>query len=145
MQRVYNTIKQMNSCSNVKSKTEERNIMLNDIPHCEFMHAHPDTIEKIKSDMPDDDTLIDVAELFKVFGDSTRIKILSALSGGELCVCDISTAVGMTSSAVSHQLKILKNAELVRFRREGKTVFYSLADGHVNTILEQGFEHINEE
>lgn len=95
--------------------------------------------------MPDDDTLIDVAELFKVFGDSTRIKILSALSGGELCVCDISTAVGMTSSAVSHQLKILKNAELVRFRREGKTVFYSLADGHVNTILKQGFEHINEE
>ncbi|MDE7360541.1 MAG: metalloregulator ArsR/SmtB family transcription factor [Oscillospiraceae bacterium] len=119
--------------------------MLNDIPHCEFMHAHPDTIEKIRTGMPDDDTLIDVAELFKVFGDSTRIKILSALSGGELCVCDISTAVGMTSSAVSHQLKILKNAELVRFRREGKTVFYSLADGHVNTILEQGFEHINEE
>lgn len=119
--------------------------MINDIPHCEFMHAHPDAIEKIRKDMPDDDTLIDVAELFKVFGDSTRIKILSALSGGELCVCDISTAVGMTSSAVSHQLKILKNAELVRFRREGKTVFYSLADGHVNTILEQGFEHINEE
>lgn len=119
--------------------------MINDIPHCEFMHAHPDAIEKIRKDMPDDDTLIDVAELFKVFGDSTRIKILSALSGGELCVCDISTAVGMTSSAVSHQLKILKNAELVRFRREGKTVFYSLADGHVNTILKQGFEHINEE
>lgn len=119
--------------------------MINDIPHCEFMHAHPDAIEKIRKDMPDDDTLIDVAELFKVFGDSTRIKILNALSGGELCVCDISTAVGMTSSAVSHQLKILKNAELVRFRREGKTVFYSLADGHVNTILEQGFEHINEE
>lgn len=119
--------------------------MLNDIPHCEFMHAHPDAIERIKANMPDDDTLIDVAELFKVFGDSTRIKILSALSGGELCVCDISTAVGMTSSAVSHQLKILKNAELVKFRREGKTVFYSLADGHVNTILNQGFEHINEE
>lgn len=119
--------------------------MINDIPHCEFMHAHPDTIEKIKANMPDDDALIDVAELFKVFGDSTRIKILSALSGGELCVCDISTAVGMTSSAVSHQLKILKNAELVSFRREGKTVFYSLADGHVNTILKQGFEHINEE
>lgn len=118
--------------------------MINDIPHCEYMHAHPETIEKIKEIMPDDDALIDLAELFKVFGDSTRIKILSALSGGELCVCDISTAVGMTSSAVSHQLKILKNAELVRFRREGKTVFYSLADGHVNTILKQGFEHINE-
>lgn len=118
--------------------------MINDIPHCEFMHAHPETIEKISAIMPDDDALIDLAELFKVFGDSTRIKILSALRGGELCVCDISTVVGMTSSAVSHQLKILKNADLVSFRREGKTVFYSLADGHVNTILKQGFEHINE-
>lgn len=118
--------------------------MLNDIPHCEFMHAHPDTIEKIKAAMPEEDTLIDLAELFKVFGDSTRIKILSALSGGELCVCDVSTAVGMTSSAVSHQLKILKNAGLVSFRREGKTVFYALADDHVMTILSQGLEHINE-
>lgn len=119
--------------------------MINDIPHCEYMHAHPETIAKIKEKMPDDDQLIDLAELFKVFGDSTRIKILSALSGGELCVCDISTAVGMTSSAVSHQLKILKSAQLVSFRREGKTVFYSLADSHVNTMLEQGLEHINEE
>ncbi len=118
--------------------------MINDMPHCEYMHAHPETIEKIKAKMPDDDRLIDLAELFKVFGDSTRIKILSALSGGELCVCDISTAVGMTSSAVSHQLKILKNAKLVGFRREGKTVFYSLADDHVNTILEQGLDHISE-
>ena len=118
--------------------------MINDIPQCEYMHVHPETVDKIKNIMPDDDQLIDLAELFKVFGDSTRIKILSALSGGELCVCDISTLVGMTSSAVSHQLKILKNAELVRFRREGKTVFYSLADGHVNTILKQGLEHINE-
>ena len=118
--------------------------MINDIPHCEFMHAHPETIEKITKAMPDDDTLIDLAELFKVFGDSTRIKILSALSGGELCVCDISTILGMTSSAVSHQLKILKNAGLVSFRRDGKTVFYSLADDHVMTILSQGLEHINE-
>ncbi len=118
--------------------------MLNEIPHCEFIHAHPEAIEKIKAAMPDDDILIDLAELFKVFGDSTRIKILSALSGGELCVCDISTAVGMTSSAVSHQLKILKNAGLVKFRREGKTVFYAIADDHVMTILNQGLEHINE-
>ena len=118
--------------------------MINDIPHCEFMFVHPETIEKITKAMPDDDILIDLAELFKVFGDSTRIKILSALSGGELCVCDISTIVGMTSSAVSHQLKILKNAGLVSFRREGKTVFYALADDHVMTILSQGLEHINE-
>lgn len=118
--------------------------MENDIPHCDYMHAHPDTVSRITEAMPDEDRLIDLAELFKVFGDSTRIKILSALRGGELCVCDISTAVGMTSSAVSHQLKILKNAELVSFRREGKTVFYSLADDHVITIISQGLEHINE-
>ncbi len=118
--------------------------MLNDIPHCEFIHAHPEVIERIKAAMPDEDTLIDLSELFKVFGDSTRIKILSALSGGELCVCDVSTAVGMTSSAVSHQLKILKNAGLVSFRRDGKTVFYSIADDHVMTILNQGLEHVNE-
>ena len=118
--------------------------MVNEMPHCELLHAHPESIEKIRENMPDDDTLIDLSELFKVFGDSTRIKILTALSCGELCVCDISTAVGMTNSAVSHQLKILKNAELVRFRREGKTVFYSLADDHVGTILKQGFDHVNE-
>ncbi len=118
--------------------------MINDIPHCEFIHAHPDVIKRIKDTMPSDDSLIDLAELFRVFGDSTRIKILSALSGGELCVCDLSTVVGMSSSAVSHQLKILKNARLVNFRREGKTVFYFLADDHVGTILNQGLEHISE-
>lgn len=118
--------------------------MEHDVPHCDYMHAHPETIEQIAAAMPDEDTLIDLSELFKVFGDSTRIKILTALSGGELCVCDISRVVGMTVSAVSHQLKILKTAKLVGFRREGKTVFYSLADRHVMTILKQGLEHINE-
>ncbi len=118
--------------------------MRNDIPHCDYMHAHPELIKEITESMPDDDILIDLSELFKVFGDSTRIKILTALSKGELCVCDISKAVGMTDSAVSHQLKILKNAKLVSFRRDGKTVFYSLADDHVTTILMMGLEHINE-
>ncbi|MGN0680350.1 MAG: ArsR/SmtB family transcription factor [Oscillospiraceae bacterium] len=118
--------------------------MQNEIPHCDYMHAHPELIKEITESMPDDDLLIDLSELFKVFGDSTRIKILTALSKGEMCVCDISTAVGMTDSAVSHQLKILKNAKLVGFRREGKTVFYSLADDHVTTILKMGLEHINE-
>ncbi len=120
------------------------NEITNELPSCELIHAHPAEIDEIRSQMPDDDTLIDLAELFKVFGDSTRIKILSALSAKELCVCDLSTAVGMSSSAVSHQLKILKNASLVSFRREGKTVFYFLADDHVNTILKQGLEHVNE-
>ncbi|MBQ9947389.1 MAG: helix-turn-helix transcriptional regulator [Oscillospiraceae bacterium] len=118
--------------------------MEHDIPQCDYMHAHPETIEQITSSMPDEDSLIDLSELFKVFGDSTRIKILTALSGGELCVCDLSKVVGMTMSAVSHQLKILKTAKLVGFRKEGKTVFYSLADAHVMTILKQGLDHINE-
>ena len=84
--------------------------MENDAPHCEFMCVHADTVDRITSTMPDEDTLIDLSELFKVFGDSTRIKILTALSHGELCVCDLSKLVGMTSSAVSHQLKILRSA-----------------------------------
>ncbi len=118
--------------------------MENEMSQNEFMYAPPEVIKHICETMPDDDSLIDLSELFKVFGDSTRIKILSALSGGELCVGDISTIVGMSSSAISHQLKILKNAHLVGFRREGKIIFYSLADSHVNTILKQGFEHISE-
>ena len=108
------------------------------------MCLHADTVDRITSTMPDEDTLIDLSELFKVFGDSTRIKILTALSHGELCVCDLSKLVGMTSSAVSHQLKILRSAKLVSCRRDGKTVFYALADDHVTTIIRQGLEHVNE-
>lgn len=118
--------------------------MENDAPNCEFMCVHADTVDRITSTMPDEDTLIDLSELFKVFGDSTRIKILTALSHGELCVCDLSKLVGMTSSAVSHQLKILRSAKLVSCRRDGKTVFYALADDHVTTIIRQGLEHVNE-
>ena len=118
--------------------------MENDAPHCEFMCVHADTVDRITSTMPDEDTLIDLSELFKVFGDSTRIKILTALSHGELCVCALSKLVGMTSSAVSHQLKILRSAKLVSCRRDGKTVFYALADDHVTTIIRQGLEHVNE-
>ena len=118
--------------------------MENDAPHCEFMCVHADTVDRITSTMPDEDTLIDLSELFKVFGDSTRIKILTALSHGELCVCDLSKLVGMTSSAVSHQLKILRSAKLVSCRRDGKTVFYALADDHVTTIIRQGLEHVKE-
>ena len=118
--------------------------MENDAPHCEFMCVHADTVDRITSTMPDEDTLIDLSELFKVFGDSTRIKILTAQSHGELCVCDLSKLVGMTSSAVSHQLKILRSAKLVSCRRDGKTVFYALADDHVTTIIRQGLEHVNE-
>ena len=94
--------------------------------------------------VPGEDDLYDLAELFKVFGDSTRIKILYVLFESELCVCDIAQLLGMTQSAVSHQLRILKSNKLVKFRREGKTVFYSLDDDHVRSILSLGMEHLDE-
>ena len=94
--------------------------------------------------MPDEETLYDLAELFKVFGDSTRIRILFVLFEAEVCVCDLAQELNMTQPAISHQLKILKQAKLVRSRREGKSMFYSLADGHVRTIIAQGLEHIEE-
>ena len=99
---------------------------------------------KVLSELPDDEQLYDLAELFRMFGDSTRIKILYVLFESELCVCDIAKLLGISQSAVSHQLRSLKAAKLVRFRREGKTVFYSLDDDHVRSVLSLGMEHILE-
>lgn len=118
--------------------------MTTEMPQCDYMHAHPELVDRVLSTMPEEDRLIDLAELFKIFGDSTRIKILFALFEAEVCVCDLSQLLGVSVSAVSHQLRILKQANLVKFRKEGKTVFYSLADDHVRTVLGQGIEHINE-
>lgn len=115
-----------------------------DLPACEYMHAHPALIEKVERNMPEEEILYDLAELYKVFGDSTRIKILYVLFESEMCVCDLAQCLNMTTSAISHQLRVLKQSQLVKFRREGKTVFYSLADDHVRTILDQGMEHISE-
>ena len=111
---------------------------------CDFLHAHQDTVKAVKEKMPDDEMLYALAELYKIFGDSTRIKILYVLLESEMCVCDISTLLSISQSAVSHQLKILRHADLVKPRREGKTVFYSLSDDHVKTIINNGLEHINE-
>lgn len=111
---------------------------------CEFMHAHDEIVERVQNEMPGEDTLYDLTELFRIFGDSTRIRILYVLFEAEMCVCDIAALLGMTQSAISHQLKALKNARLVKSRRDGKTVFYSLADDHVKTIIDQGLEHILE-
>ena len=116
----------------------------NEIERCGFLCVHEDTVDQVLHEMPDDETLYDLAELFKVFGDSTRIKILYALFEAELCVCDISKLLGLTQSAVSHQLRVLKGSRLVKFRKEGKTVFYSLADDHVRKIIAQGMDHICE-
>ena len=111
---------------------------------CDFIHAHEDIVKKVQKEMPSEDTLYDLTELFRIFGDSTRVRILYVLFEAEMCVCDIAMLLGLTQSAVSHQLRALKNARLVKARRDGKTVFYSLADDHVRTIIAQGQEHIEE-
>ena len=100
--------------------------------------------ERVKADQPDVERLYDLAELFKVFGDTTRIRILYALFEAELCVCDIAEILDLTQSAISHQLRVLKQARLVKNRREGKQIYYFLADDHVRTIIGQGMEHIEE-
>lgn len=112
--------------------------------NCDFMHIHDDVLKKVRDVMPLEESLYDLAELYKVFGDSTRIKILYALFETEMCVCDIATLLNISVSAISHQLRILKQSRLVKFRKDGKSVFYSLADEHVRSILGQGMEHIME-
>ena len=102
---------------------------------CEDCQIHPDRLDIVNSGMPEEEELYDLAELFKVFGDSTRIRILFVLFEAEVCVCDLAETLHMTQSAISHQLRILKQSKLVKSRREGKSVFYSLADGHVRTIM----------
>ena len=99
---------------------------------------------RVQDEMPDEESLYDLAELFKVFGDTTRIRILYVLFESEMCVCDIAAVLSMTQSAISHQLKVLKQARLVRSRREGKQIYYFLADDHVRTIIGQGMDHVNE-
>lgn len=115
-----------------------------DIEQCEFIHVHQDVVEAVKQNMPNEELLYDLADFFKVFADSTRIKILYVLLQSEMCVCDIAQLTGATQSAVSHQLRTLKQMKLVKSRRDGKTVFYTLSDNHIMTILSQGIEHISE-
>lgn len=117
---------------------------MHDVECCDTFQTHEEILKLVSQKMPDEDELYDLAELFKVFGDSTRIRILYVLFEAEVCVCDLAQALNMTQSAISHQLKILKQNKLVKSRREGKSVFYSLADGHVRTIIAQGREHIEE-
>ena len=111
---------------------------------CDFIHAHEGIVEQVRETLPGEDTLYDLTELFRIFADSTRVRLLYVLFESEMCVCDIAALLGMTQSAISHQLRALKNARLVKSRRDGKTVFYSLADEHVKTILDQGIEHVTE-
>ena len=111
---------------------------------CEEKTIHPEHVDSFVKDLPPDEMLFDLAELFKIFGDSTRIKILYVLFEAELCVCDIAAVLGMSQSAISHQLRTIKQARLVKNRREGKTIYYSLADDHVKTIIGMAIEHLEE-
>lgn len=122
----------------------ENAMAINDVETCDTFEPHEELVNKVRDKMPDVDKLYDLAELFKVFGDSTRIRILYALFETDICVCDLAEALNMTQSAISHQLKILKQSKLVKSRREGRQVFYYLADDHVRTIIDQGKEHIEE-
>ena len=112
---------------------------------CDGFEVHEDLLKIVNETLPEETELYDLAELFKVFGDSTRIRILFVLFEAEVCVCDLAKALNMTQSAISHQLRILKQTKLVKSRREGKSIFYSLADDHVRTIINQGREHIEED
>lgn len=114
------------------------------VESCEYIHVHDEIVDKVNRQMPEEDELYDLADFFKVFADSTRIKMLYVLMCSEMCVCDLAQILNMTQSAISHQLRTLKQMNLVRNRREGKTVFYSLSDGHIKTILSHGLEHIEE-
>lgn len=111
---------------------------------CAFLCVHEAVVERMRQQLPAEEHLLQLADLFKVFGDGTRIRILFVLLEAEVCVCDLAALLGMTQSAVSHQLRILKQARLIKARREGKTIFYSLADSHVSMLLKQGMEHVCE-
>ena len=116
----------------------------NIIEKCSCNIIHNDIVEKVKKTLPKDEILYDLAEFFKVFGDSTRIKIICALFESEMCVCDLSALLGISQSAISHQLRTLKNARLVRYRRDGKVIYYSLDDDHIKHIFDEGLNHITE-
>lgn len=113
------------------------------IDACSVTEYHNDVIEQVASSMPEEDVVVRLAELFKILGDPTRVRILWALSSAELCVCDISALLDMSQSAISHQLRILKQAHLVRNRREGRIVYYALDDKHVEDVFQQGLNHVN--
>ena len=114
------------------------------IERCSSNIIHKDIIDRVKKSIPKEETLYDLAELFKVFGDSTRIKILCALFESEMCVCDIASLLNMTQSAISHQLRVLKSNRLVKYRRDGKVIYYSLDDDHIKDIFNAGLSHIVE-
>lgn len=128
------------------SVLKEKNIKNNETSEevCTQTVIHEDIINEVKNHMPSEEILSDVAELFKVLGDKTRTRILHALFQAEMCVCDMASLLGMSQSSISHQLRVLKQAKLVKNRKEGKVVYYSLSDDHVKYIFDQAFQHVIE-
>ena len=118
--------------------------MENKSESCSCNVIHKEVVENVKNKLPKEETLYDLAELFKVFGDSTRIKIICSLFVSEMCVCDLSVLLNISQSAISHQLRVLKSARLVKFRRAGKVIYYSLDDEHIKQIFDAGLHHITE-
>lgn len=145
-QLAYNKSEHMSICSYVNRKGIFAMSKNGDkiLESCEVKAIHQEVVDKVQTDLPEDEVLYDLAELFKVFGDSTRIKILYSLFQAEMCVCDIGIILGISQSAVSHQLRVLKQARLVKYRREGKVVYYSLDDDHIKRIFNEGLDHIRE-
>ena len=119
-------------------------MMENKVESCSCYIIHKDVVEEVKDKLPQEEILYDLAELFKVFGDSTRIKIICSLFESEMCVCDLSALLNISQSAISHQLRVLKSARLVKFRRAGKVIYYSLDDEHIKQIFDAGLHHITE-
>ena len=117
---------------------------MDEIDFCECTVIHEDVVSDVRKRLPDEETMLDLADLFKMFADSTRVKIICALLESEMCVCDISALLGMTKSSISHQLRLLRQTKLVKNRREGKIVYYSLDDEHVKDILDKGLSHVRE-
>ena len=115
-----------------------------EIECCDITYIHDEVVRKVQKVMPEEDRIKDLAEFYKVFADATRVKILCVLLESEMCVCDLAALLKMTQSAISHQLRVLKQMKMVRNRREGKTVYYSLADKHIQNIISQGMEHVME-
>ena len=116
----------------------------NNIEVCKTLVIHKSLVKKAKKTMPPDDLIRDIGDFFKVLGEPTRIKIINALFNSEMCVCDLAAVLNMNQPAISHQLKILKQTDLVRYRKDGKIVYYSLSDKHIRQIYEQGLLHVNE-
>ena len=119
-------------------------MMENKVESCSCNIIHKDVVQEVKDKLPQEEILYDLAELFKVFGDSTRIKIICSLFESEMCVCDLSALLNISQSAISHQLRVLKSARLVKFRRAGKVIYYSLDDEHIKQIFDAGLHHITE-